>query len=347
VHQSGSAGDSDAGWSEVALPTPQRIDLLTLTNGTLLPLGQTELPAGTYTQMRLVLGSTTPPGWPTGTLANSIKPTGGTEVPLTTPSGQQSGLKMNIHIDVPEDKVADFAIDFDACKSFVRAGKSGKILLKPVLTVLPILSDVGQRVIGWVDPSMLVLPGTNVSVQQGGEVKRATPPHPTTGLFVLNLVPNGTYDLVVTAAGRVNAVITGVPVTETAPTYVGSDTVRINTPASTNSYVASGTVTVNGSSVATGAVVRALQSFSTGPTFEAASARADDLTGEYGFTLPADEPMKTVYAANPASFTFAAGPLPSQAGKYTIEAKLPGSPPPTQSLAITLAPNTVTDFTFP
>jgi hypothetical protein len=247
---------------------------------------------------------------------------------MTTPSGQQSGLKMNIHIDVPEDKVADFAIDFDACKSFVRAGNSGKILLKPVLTVLPILSDVGQRIIGWVDPSMLGQPGTNVSVQQGGEVKRATPPHPTTGLFVLNLLPNGPYDLVVTAAGRVNAVITGVPVTNTAATYVGSDTVRINTPASTNSYVASGTVTVNGSPVATGAVVRALQSFPTGPTFEAASATVDDLTGEYSFTLPAGDPVKTLYAANPASITFAIDATPpSQAGKYTLEAKLlPGSP---------------------
>jgi hypothetical protein len=45
VHKSGSAADNDAGWSEVVLAAPQRVDLLTLTNGTLLPLGQTELPA--------------------------------------------------------------------------------------------------------------------------------------------------------------------------------------------------------------------------------------------------------------------------------------------------------------
>ena len=64
VHKSGSASDNDAGWSEVVLAAPQRVDLLTLTNGTLMPLGQTELPAGTYNQMRLVLGSTPPPGSP-------------------------------------------------------------------------------------------------------------------------------------------------------------------------------------------------------------------------------------------------------------------------------------------
>ena len=42
VHQSSSAGENDAGWSEVVLNAPQRIDLLTLTNGSLLPLGQTD-----------------------------------------------------------------------------------------------------------------------------------------------------------------------------------------------------------------------------------------------------------------------------------------------------------------
>jgi len=132
VHKSGSATDSDAGWSEVVLATPRRIDLLTLTNGTLMPLGQTELPAGSYTQMRLVLS----PNSAAAPLANAIKPTDGAETALTTPSGAQSGLKMNINIDVPADKIADFAIDFDACKSFVKAGHSGQYLLKPVLSVI-------------------------------------------------------------------------------------------------------------------------------------------------------------------------------------------------------------------
>ena len=114
VHQSGSAGDGDAGWSEVVLATPTRVDLLTLTNGTLMPLGQTALPAGSYNQMRLVLAANTA----ANPLANAIKPTGGTETALTTPSAQQSGLKMNVNIDVPAGQVADFAIDFNACKSF-------------------------------------------------------------------------------------------------------------------------------------------------------------------------------------------------------------------------------------
>jgi len=169
VHQSSSAGENDAGWSEVVLNAPQRIDLLTLTNGSLLPLGQTELPAGAYTQMRLVLA----PNTATNPLANAIKPTGGVETALTTPSGQQSGLKANVNLTVPAGQVADFAIDFDACKSFVKAGNSGKYILKPVLAVIPILSTAGQRIVGFVDPS-LALTSTSVSAQSAGVQLRWT-----------------------------------------------------------------------------------------------------------------------------------------------------------------------------
>ena len=337
VHKSGSASDGDGGWSEIVLASPQRVDLLTLTNGTLLPLGQTALPAGTYTQMRLVLSpnsSSTP-------LANAIKPTGGTETALTTPSGAQSGLKMNINIDVAADKVADFAIDFDACKSFVKAGNSGQYLLKPVLSVLPILSDAGLRIVGYVDTS-LVAAGTAVSAQANGLPVRATPPD-ATGKFVLYPVPAGTYDLVITAAGRVNAVMTGVPVVTTAFTNIGSATARINTPVSANSYAASGTLTANASPANTGGSVRATQALSGGPTLEVGYANADAVTGTYSLTLPAGAPAQLAYAVGATTFTFVADA--SNAGKYKLAASATGFTP--KSTDITLTANTPVSFAFP
>ena len=340
VHQSSSAGDNDAGWSEVMLAAPQRVDLLTLNNGTLLPLGQTELPAGTYTQMRLVLGSAPPPGSPAGMMANSIKPSGGDETALTTPSGQQSGLKMNVNIAVPAGQVVDFAIDFDACKSFVKAGNSGKYLLKPVLSVIPIMSSAGQRIVGFVDPS-LVKPGTRVSAQFGGASKQSTVPD-ATGRFVLYPVSAGTYDLVITAGGRVNAVMTGVPVADATSTVIGSGAARINTPFSLASYFASGTVTVSGKVVDTGAAVRATQALDGGPTIEVGYSTANAITGSYGMTLPADAAARLPYVAGATSFAFSN--VGQVAGLYRLEASAPTYTVMTSD--ITLNTDVTTNFAF-
>jgi hypothetical protein len=337
VHQSSGAGENDAGWRDIALPAPRRVDLLELTNGTLEPLGQAQLPAGTYTQLRLVLA----PNTASNPLANSIVPTGGTETALTTPSGQQSGLKLNVNLEVPADRIADFAIDFDACKSFVRAGNSGQYLLKPVLSVIPILSDAGQRIVGYVEPS-LAATTTTVSAQVNGAPVRATPPD-ANGRFVLYPVPAGTYDLVITAPGRVNAVMTGVPVVTNAFTTIGSDTARIATPASAASAVASGTVTVNGSAANTGAAVRAQQLLTGGPTIEVGYSAADATTGVHAMTMPTGAPARIAYAAGAMSFAFSAdAPV---AGLYRLEANAPTFTPRTAN--IVLASDVTTNFAFP
>lgn len=317
VHRSASAGDGDAGWIDIPLPAgqPLRVDLLTLTNGTLVPLGQVELPAGAYTQMRLVLAPNTA-GNP---LANAIKPTGGVLTPLTTPSAQQSGLKMNVDLAVPAGQVLDVAIDFDACKSFVKAGNSGKILLKPVLSVIPILSPAGQRVQGWLHPS-LAAAGATVSVQSGGVVVRATPPLlDGTGRFVLYPVPVGSYELVVAANGFATAVVTGVPAHAGVATTINNVALPILPPASTAQAV-SGTVSVGSgpnSTVDTGGVVHALQLLTGGPTIEVASANARSDDGVYTMALPLGAPVRAPYAAG------ATGPFAPDAavtGRYRLAA---------------------------
>ena len=73
VHQAQGAADGDAGWSELVLSPPRRVDLLTLTNGVLSELGQMTLPAGKYTQLRLVLAD----NGGGSSLANAVIPEGG------------------------------------------------------------------------------------------------------------------------------------------------------------------------------------------------------------------------------------------------------------------------------
>lgn len=337
VHASSSAADADSGWSEVVLPTPQRVDLLTLTNGTLLPLGQTALPAGKYNQMRLVLGTKPPPGSAPGTLANSIQPHGGEETELKTPSGQQSGLKMNIDIDVPAGKVADFAIDFDACKSFVKAGSSGQYLLKPVLSVIPILSDAGQRIVGYVDVASATA-GAAVSVQKDGVVKRATTAD-ATGRFVLYPVEVGSYDLVVNAKGRVVAVMTGVPVIETGYTHVSTEANRIVPAAGT-----SRSLKLTPTSSSAGADVKVQKIFTGGPMVEVANGTVDSVAG-FTTTLTAEAPVKAAYVAAPASAAFMAdSAMPT--GKYSVAATPSGGTSKTAVLDITTVDATAS-FTFP
>lgn len=311
VNQSADAADGDAGWSEITLSPAKRIDLLTLSNGVLQDLGQTSLPAGKYTQLRLVLavnGGATP-------LANSVVPTGGVETALTTPSAQQSGIKLNTDIDVASDQVADFVLDFDACKSIVTRGNSGQYNLKPVISVIPRLSDAGMRVIGYVDAS-IIGSGTSVSLQSNGVPVKATPPD-ASGQFVLYPVPVGTYDLVVTSTGHVTAVMTGVPVVSTAYTYVNSSALAIAPPAA-----ASAPRTVTGTVTPPTATVRALQPLTGGPTIESAWAPVDAVSGAFSTSLPIQAPVRTAYVASPAALAFT--PDAGAAGKYTIEATSAG-----------------------
>lgn len=336
VHASGTAEAADAGWTDITLATPQRIDLLSLTNGTMTTLGQTQLAAGTYQQLRLVLAANTA----ANPLANAVVPTGGSPQAVDTPSALQSGIKLNANLTVAADKVADFAIDFDACRSFVKAGNSGKVLLKPVLSLIPLLSDAGQRIVGYVDPA-LANGGATVSVQSAGVPVRATPTD-AAGKFVLYPVPAGSYDLVVTANGRANAVVTGVPVTTTAHTLVGSDTVRLVPPASAASAGVSGTVKLAGATANTEGSVRALQTLTGGPTVEVGYVNADSVSGAYALRLPLAAPVLTPYAAAPATIAWTS--TPADATKYRFEARAVGATPKTQDQ--TLTGDTVLNFEF-
>ncbi|MGE8318532.1 MAG: DUF4382 domain-containing protein [Comamonas sp.] len=326
VHQSSTAGDNDAGWSEFVLSPSRRVDLLTLTNGVLLELGQWPLSPGKYTQMRLVLATngTAQP------MANSVVPSGKAEVALKTPSGQQSGVKANIGIDIAPGKMADFVLDFDACKSVVTAGQSGQYLLKPVVSVIPRYISGVQ---GYVDAGATA----TVTLQQNGEVVRATVPD-ASGRYLLQPVAPGSYTLVMTALGRTTAVVTQVPVTTDVVTALGSAAVPVPLPASP-------TGTVQGSAPVD-TLVRALQPTTQAGSVEVAARSVDAVTGSYTFTLPTAAPLVAPYAVAPAPLVFTADA--AAAGKYIAQARLAGYPDKQAALP-TLTPGaTLTaGFTFP
>jgi hypothetical protein len=317
VHASAAAGDAEGGWHEVVVSPARRVDLLTLTNGVLEELGQTALPAGQYSQVRLVLAANSGSA-PT---ANAVKPTGGTLTPLDTPSAQQSGLKLQAHFDVQSGQMADLVIDFDACKSVVKAGNSGKYNLKPVISVTPRLAT---SVSGFVT-STLTMSSTTVSIQQNGTVVRSTTPD-ASGRFNLAFVTPGTYDLVIVSEGRATGVITSIPVTTaTGSVTLGGTSTAIVLPVSSMSdvtgtaSVSTGTGTATVTTPVTDATVTAQQALTGGPTITVASTNVDATLGSYSLRLPRAAPVKAAYGT---TLTFAADT--AVAGKYTLRGTAPG-----------------------
>lgn len=324
INQSATAGANDAGWADI--PVNSRIDLLTLNNGILQTLGEIPLQTGHYQQLRLVLGSN-----------NSVVPSGGVETPLTVPSGMQSGIKLNADITIAANQMADFVLDFNACKSIVKAGASGKYLLKPVIAVTPnFLSGVR----GYVSAS-LVQPTTTVSVEQAGVVVRSTVPL-STGEFVLPVAP-GTYDLVITSAGHATAVVTGVVVNSATVTTVSTASAAINPPAS-NMGTAAGTVSTPTTPI--DATVDATQTLSGGDTIDVAGGPVDADSGAYAYSLPTGAPMVAPFLiATPTVLNFVADG--AAAGQYSLLAASGGTVKPAVPITITAGVTTTTNFTFP
>ena len=334
IHKSVSAAENDPGWVVISLPAPKRLDLLTLTNGALEELGQAPLETGRYTQMRLVLAANSAAA-PT---ANAVTLTGGAEVPLETPSAFQSGLKINVDIDVSAQQLADVVIDFDACRSVVTAGRSGRFLLKPVLSVTPrYLSGVRGSV------EVVAASGAAVTLQSAGQVVKATAPDPVTGTFRLAPVAPGTYDLVLTAPSRATTVVTGVTVTANTLTDVSN--AALAPPVSASGAVR-GKVTILPAPAVIDATVRVQQTLLTGgPTVEVAGGAADALTGDYAFNLPTGAPVQAAFASSGAALSFAAAA--SSAGIYQVRSIAAGlTKGPTQ---VTTTPSVpaVADFNFP
>ena len=340
VHKSGSASDTDAGWSEIAVSPAKRVDLLDLTNGVLEELGTTPLPAGRYSQIRLVLASNSGTG--TSSLANAVQPIGGALTPLDTPSGQQSGLKLQAHFDVVAGQMADLVLDFDACKSVVTAGNTGGYNLKPVISVVP---RIMAGIQGFVTTT-LSLSSTTVAAQQNGVTVRSTAPD-STGRFSIPFLPAGTYTVVITSDGRATGVITGVPAGTTTTSINGTAT-AIVLPVSTMANV-TGTVSVSSvsgsstiSTALTEATVRALQPLTSGPTIEIDSTPVDSVLGTYGFRLPVAAPVKASYSTG--TMTFAADS--AAAGKYTIQVQAPDRANQEKSADIAGGTSATVNFTY-
>jgi hypothetical protein len=229
-------------------------------------------------------------------------------------------------------------LDFDACDSVLRLGQSGNYILSPHYSIIRRISTTGMRATGFVattlDPAT-----TRVSLQVNGVPVRSTPPD-ATGHFVLYPVPTGTYDLVVSALGRVPAIVTGVPVADATATSVNANTAPIDPPVAVI-HTATGTVSTGTTPV--DAAVRVIKKYTGGPDVVIAGAPVDASTGGLAYTLSNGAPVRATYGASiPLAFSADA----AAAGRYTI-AVLSGGVVKTADVDVSTGDPPPVAFTFP
>lgn len=135
--------EDDGSWEVVASPQ-KTFNLLELVNGAMAELGTSELEAGHYTQMRLMLGEN-----PDASLninnethmhANYvIKKDDSEQKELFIPSGYQTGIKLVHGFDMATGQSTELLLDFDASRSVVLRGNEASnngYLLKPTIKIV-------------------------------------------------------------------------------------------------------------------------------------------------------------------------------------------------------------------
>ncbi len=160
-------------------------NLLELTGGVSALLAEGEFPAGDLSQMRLILGHT------------NYLLIDGTEHDLQTPSGQETGLKLNIHQTLEPGIRYDFILDFNVDKSVVVLGDNSGYILKPVIRATT--EAESGAVSGLIEP---ITTRSLVTATNGtDEISAYTDEN---GAFLLYGVPEGTYTITVTPDAESN-----------------------------------------------------------------------------------------------------------------------------------------------
>ena len=170
-------------------------------------LGEAALNVGEYNQLRLVLSKNNNPVDPANYLVMADNP--GVRIPLGTPSGQESGLKVVGKFEVVAGEITAVVLDFDPNRAVVEAGQSGQWLFKPtgirVVQMDEVLASYGA-IAGTVaqtvaaetmpvtDALVYALPaGSDVAIAAGAV-------NSEDGTFRL-MLPAGNYSLKVVATG--------------------------------------------------------------------------------------------------------------------------------------------------
>ena len=154
------------------------VDLMQWNNGNSIVLGEAELPAGHYTQIRLMI------------IAAEVV-VDGQPIPLTVPSGLQTGLKMGPEFTLDAGSTYELVIDFDVARSIVVTGPKhdpNSYKLKPYLRCVPKATS-GSISATVTNPEHLPV----AYALQNTDTITSTVVDTSNGYFQLSFLPEGTY----------------------------------------------------------------------------------------------------------------------------------------------------------
>lgn len=178
-------------------------NLLDLSNGIDTLIAVSTLADSRVNQIRLILGP------------NSNVVVDGVTYPLSTPSAEQSGLKLQVNQDLNADIENVVLIDFDANASIVQTG-NGAYKLKPVLRT--IVTAVSGNIKGTIPAGIpvTVTATSSAAVDYSSGVNAA-------GQFQISGLPPGSYTVTITPDLPLLPIIqTNVMVTAGATTNIGA-----------------------------------------------------------------------------------------------------------------------------
>jgi len=171
-----NAPDNDPGLPVVvSFTTPKVVDVMQL-QFVQEVLGDVVLPAGSYSQIRLIL-EPNPNGQQQPANYLVLKSDLNTKIPLTTPSAQQSGLKVLGPLEIKPDIINAVMIDFDPNTAIVARG-NGDYNFKPTGIRLVRMSDMLTQfgsISGTVSSTFKDWSSATVTVKRRGAINDADP----------------------------------------------------------------------------------------------------------------------------------------------------------------------------